>query len=168
MKAGRYYNRFLSILLIFLMIFQIIPKEVFAKDEKFSISYDSAGSSNVNVKRAGEIKAPWNEALPNYYAEIDNSANEIYINFDSEKTSIYDITGPNGIDNIPKNTWIKVNLNDFPFYKDGYPDINDEDSDKYRSITVYDYDTNINSIILIHLITSSGDRKSTRLNSSHT
>ncbi len=156
MKAGRYYNRFLSILLIFLMIFQIIPKEVFAKDEKFSISYDSAGSSNVNVKRAGEIKAPWNEALPNYYAEIDNSANEIYINFDSEKTSIYDITGPNGIDNIPKNTWIKVNLNNFPFYKDGYPDINDEDSDKYRSITVYDYDTNINSIILIHLITSSG------------
>lgn len=157
MKMKRYLHKIVSILLIFLMIFQIVPKESLAGDFGFYVSYDSSGTNIISVIRDGEITA-FGETMPNYYLEIDESVSEIYIKLDIQSDIYSFVLGNKYYVSATPNDWVKIDLTQTPLWKDGYIDIDESDSDRYRSLAVMDYENWANKLILIHLVsTTSGD-----------
>ncbi|HBD64767.1 MAG TPA: hypothetical protein DC038_10080, partial [Clostridiales bacterium] len=121
-------HKIISFLLIFLMIFQIVPKRALADTYSFYMAYDSAGAKPITITPDGDVNG-----RPNYYVEIDESVTEIYMKFETEFW-VYHIINDYYIEWNP-NQWTKVDLNQFPFW-DEHADIGGDDPNRYRSLAL--------------------------------
>lgn len=162
MKKSRFSHK-ISLLLVLIMIFQLIPIQAFAAYtyEVPSLAYDASGTMIVDVQCEGLMDYGYYAGdkymtmkVKDYRAEVNKGTNEIYLRF-NYSGGLYSMVNRDIYVTFAKDTWIKIDLSEWPFDSTGYTDINSNDADDYRSMIICEDESyeNIGSL-LIHYVDS--------------